>query len=485
LTVRPNLASKQPRVVEVCNDDSLCNCDKTGEINCDGQDLNTANINPAKDLNSVTTLSMKSNKITALKFGQILMGKGDRLTSLILSENLIKTIEDNAFSDMSLLQTLDLRNNKLTYLSESTFAGLSSLIDIWLDHNLITDLSDGKIFAGSPKLQYLSMDWTPLKSVDNQTFDGLSNLIELSIDHGELSMLPEGTFKSLSNLKTLSMRHNQFRVIPQEELVWLKQLEHLDLSGNPIVTITSNAFRFNGHLHELLMSNMPDLNYVEDCAFCNLHELSTLQITNSSKFVDIDPEAFGRDQMYFQSLITVDLVNNSLTELDEDLLPWENITGMIRLGGNRWKCGCEALWMTNTALKYDSLDPPICATPLKLKGRQITSLDKYEPGLCLVSRLSGRIRAARVFLIAAILIIIFGLITGTWYVVNNRRKNGLKIRNLFYKPQLPKYAYRNLAMGDEADEVVIVSNDGASILPKSTNRKSDLASRLANASHDE
>jgi hypothetical protein len=61
----------------------------------------------------------------------------------------------------------------------------------------------------------------------------------------------------------------------------------------------------------------------------------------------------------------------------------------------------------------------------------------------------------------------------------------LKIRNLFYKPQLPKYAYRNLAMGDEADEVVIVSNDGASILPKSTNRKSDLASRLANASHDE
>jgi Leucine-rich repeat (LRR) protein len=271
------------------------------------------------------------------------MGKGDRLTSLILSENLIKTIEDNAFSDMSLLQTLDLRNNKLTYLSESTFAGLSSLIDIWLDHNLITDLSDGKIFAGSPKLQYLSMDWTPLKSVDNQTFDGLSNLIELSIDHGELSMLPEGTFKSLSNLKTLSMRHNQFRVIPQEELVWLKQLEHLDLSGNPIVTITSNAFRFNGHLHELLMSNMPDLNYVEDCAFCNLHELSTLQITNSSKFVDIDPEAFGRDQMYFQSLITVDLVNNSLTELDEDLLPWENITGMIRLGGNRWKCMRSAL----------------------------------------------------------------------------------------------------------------------------------------------
>lgn len=471
---------KHPGYV-VCNG-KLCDCDKTGEVNCDNQALTRANLDPVVEAENVKLVSMKSNQITRIRKNEIMVGQGTRVIHLYLNDNLISQIDDSAFESMVSLETLDLSNNKLTALTTDTFNGSSTLVELWLKHNLIEDLSNVSAFAGLRKLRYLSLDWTPIKNVNNETFLGLENLVELSIDHAELSLLPTDTLKPMSRLETLSLRHNRFHVVPMEELRWLPQLKHLDLSGNPIVTINSNAFRHNSHLRTLNFINMPVLSYVEDCAFCNVHELRTLQMTNNSKLTDLDPEAFGRDTIYFRSIETIDLVNNSLTVLDEDLLHWGNITGVIRLAGNPWKCGCEVVWMTNAALKYDMADPPVCASPLRLKGKPIPNLNKYEPGLCLSTRLSGRIRAARVFLIAAVLIIIFGLVSSAWYLFNNRRKNGLKLRNMFYKPQLPKYAYRNLAMGEETDEVVF-SNDGASILPKS-NRKSDrdLASRLAEES---
>jgi len=266
-------------------------------------------------------------------------------------------------------------------------------------------------------------------------------------------------------------------VVP-DELHWLTQLRRLDLSGNPIVTITSNAFRHNSHLHNLAFHNMPNLSYVEDCAFCSLHELRTLEIVNCTSFNDFDPEAFGRDNMYFKNIETIDLANNSLTILEDDMLAWVNIS-VIRLGNNPWVCDCNAIWMINPALKYDKAEVPVCDSPVGLKGKKITELGNYEFGLCITARLTGRIRAARMFLIVAMLIIVCGIITTTWYFIVNRRRKGLKLRNLFYKPQLPKYAYRNLAMGEEPEpDPAIVSNDGASILPKN-NSKRDLASRLA------
>jgi Leucine-rich repeat (LRR) protein len=309
-------------------------------------------------------------------------------------------------------------------------------------------------------------------------------LIDLSIDHAELSNLPLDSFKSLSKLETLSMRHNRFKVIPLEEMRWLSQLRHIDLSGNPIVTINSNSFRHNSHLRIVTFRNMPSLAYVEDCAFCNIHELRTLEIANCSKLTDVDPEAFGRDNVYFKSIETIDLENNSLTTLDEDMLSWGNVS-VIRLGGNPWECDCELLWMMDPKMKIDQTFLPVCDSPSAYKGKPVSKVRQIDSTFCMLKRISARIRTARLFLIVAILIIVSGVITVSWYLINNRRRNGLKLRNLFYKPQLPKYAYRNLAMGDEVEQDLppgVVVNDGASIIPKNNKQNRDLASRLADES---
>jgi len=399
-------ASNHVPKIEVCHP-KPCNCDKGTEIDCDNKELGTVAITPLVESDRVTVLSMRANKITEIKRQQIMMGKTARLTRLTLSNNMINQIEDNAFESAPSLDYLDLKNNMITALTVRTFAGLPNLLDLHLDHNKIVNLTNS-VFAVTPKLRYLSIDWTPLKQVSNETFRNLGSLVELSIDHAELSFLPPDTMKYLSRLETLSLRHNRFLVVP-DELHWLTQLRRLDLSGNPIVTITSNAFRHNSHLHNLAFHNMPNLSYVEDCAFCSLHELRTLEIVNCTSFNDFDPEAFGRDKMYFKNIETIDLANNSLTILEDDMLAWVNIS-VIRLGNNPWVCDCNAIWMINPALKYDKAEVPVCDSPVGLKGKKITELGNYEFGLCITARLTGRIRAARMFLIVAMLIIVCGII---------------------------------------------------------------------------
>jgi len=462
---------------------SPCDCSKTGKINCDNQGFSTVSLAPNKiDPDSVIELSMRSNKITQLLQQEILLGKTARLTRLILTSNFIAHIQDGAFQNAIELKDLDLTKNKLTTLGTRTFEGLGNLVNLWLDHNLIDDLSNaGQVFSPLSKLRLLSMDNTPLKKISNETFIGLDSLIELSIDHAELSFLTVDSFKPLLRVETLSLRHNRFHVVPLEELVWLAQLKRLDLSGNPIKTISSNSFRHNSHLRSLSFYNMSELIVVEDCAFCNLHELRSLEIVNCSKFNDIDPDAFGRNNMYFQYLETIDLMNNSLNTLDEDMLPWENVSGMIRLSGNPFVCDCEIDWMMTPGLKFDKLQPPTCQSPTSLKDQPIPTLRDFDSLFCIMSRLKPRIRTARLFLMLAIVVIVAGILTATWYVFIHRR--GMKIRNLFYKPQLPKYAYRNLAMGDDAaepDSAATASNDGASIVPKEKGKPNrDLAARLA------
>jgi len=169
------------------------------------------------------------------------------------------------------------------------------------------------------------------------------------------------------------------------------------------------------------------------------------------------------------------------------MLGWENVS-LIRLSGNPWKCDCNLLWMVDKKMKIDPLQLPVCDSPSNYKDQTVTTLRQLDSTFCMLYRMSSRVRTARLFLIVAILIIVSAIITTTWYLINNRRKNGLKLRNLFYKPQLPKYAYRNLAMGDDVEQDSpsgIVINDDTAIVPKNNGNKKqnrDLASRLADDS---
>jgi len=141
------------------------------------------------------------------------------------------------------------------------------------------------------------------------------------------------------------------------------------------------------------------------------------------------------------------------------------------------------IMVVDVKMKIDPLELPVCDSPSNYKGQTVTQLRQLDSTFCMFHRMSSRVRTARLFLIVAVLIIVSAIITTTWYLINNRRKNGLKLRNLFYKPQLPKYAYRNLAMGDDVEQDSpsgVVINDDTAIIPKKQNR--DLASRLADDS---
>ncbi|XP_062593385.1 leucine-rich repeat-containing protein 4C-like [Saccostrea cucullata] len=73
---------------------------------------------------------------------------------LILYENKITTIQDNAFAGLYNLRKLWLYNNKITIIQTNAFNGLSNLQELYLFDNNITTLQDNA-FASLHNLRKL------------------------------------------------------------------------------------------------------------------------------------------------------------------------------------------------------------------------------------------------------------------------------------------------------------------------------------------
>ena len=100
----------------------------------------------------------------------------DGLTNLIdlrINNNLIEKVEDDSMLTVNNLQTIDLSFNRITSISKRTFNGLSRVIDINLNYNHITEI-DTEAFADLPNLINLSVDNNPVQ-ISNKIHDCTSN----------------------------------------------------------------------------------------------------------------------------------------------------------------------------------------------------------------------------------------------------------------------------------------------------------------------
>ena len=82
--------------------------------------------------------------------------------NLILKNNKISLIEENAFIGLKTLEVLDLGDNKLETLHQGTLFGLHSLRMIYLGQNLLTSLP-GDVFSHLPRPLQLDVAGNPLQ----------------------------------------------------------------------------------------------------------------------------------------------------------------------------------------------------------------------------------------------------------------------------------------------------------------------------------
>ncbi|XP_068590124.1 matrix-remodeling-associated protein 5-like [Cebidichthys violaceus] len=189
-----------------------CNCYQTNEVHCtfrslltipSGLPLHTRRINLG--FNSISRIHDSS--LAGLKKVELLM----------LHSNDLHHLPDAAFRDMKSLQILKLSYNKLREIASSlTFSGLTSLLRLYLDHNLLQHIHPRALLQLT-SLRLLRLQGNRLHQLHPHSLCTLSLL---------------NTYY-FSTLRHLDLSNNSLTTLPRETLATAPLLETLALQDNP------------------------------------------------------------------------------------------------------------------------------------------------------------------------------------------------------------------------------------------------------------
>ena len=102
---------------------------------------------------------------------------------------------------------LDLSGQNITALAAGDFAGLTALIELYLNNNKLTTLR-GDVFAGLTALTQLQLNNNELETLPKDVFTKLPLLKLLTLYDNDLDTLPDGVFEPLTALAYLGLYGN-------------------------------------------------------------------------------------------------------------------------------------------------------------------------------------------------------------------------------------------------------------------------------------
>ena len=110
------------------------------------------------------------------------------------------------------LRVLIMKNASITDLSSSYFTNLLMLNYLDLQGNFIHSLTSG-CFNGSISVLWLDLHGLMIQKIEPHAFEGLLFLHLLNLSYNKLAHLYDGRFKYLISLKVLDLRGNSFKNI--------------------------------------------------------------------------------------------------------------------------------------------------------------------------------------------------------------------------------------------------------------------------------
>ena len=127
---------------------------------------------------------------------------------------------------------LDLSSQSISVLAAGDFAGLTALMELYLDNNGLTTLPDD-VFAGLTELEILYLNNNGLTTLPDDVFEPLTALTDLYLNNNDLTSLPGGVFDRLTRLGFLTLYYNALETLPDEVFETLTALNFLYLGDNP------------------------------------------------------------------------------------------------------------------------------------------------------------------------------------------------------------------------------------------------------------
>ncbi|KAF7707088.1 reticulon-4 receptor-like 2b [Silurus meridionalis] len=176
-------------------------------------------------------------------------------------------------------QRVFLQNNRITELRSDSF-GFETQV-LWLYSNNISWIEAGA-FSNLRVLEELDLGDNPsLQQLDGGAFRGLERLQSLHMHRCGLTELPADVFSKLYSLQFLYLQENQLNHLPDGVFSDLVNLTHLFLHGNRLRTVSENAFRGLVNLDRLLLHENR-IRQVHRRAFRDLGRLTILYLFNNA-----------------------------------------------------------------------------------------------------------------------------------------------------------------------------------------------------------
>ncbi|XP_026788383.3 extracellular matrix protein 2 isoform X2 [Pangasianodon hypophthalmus] len=276
-------------------------------LNLQGNAITTI---PAEAFNGVLNLEwidFGKNKISSSGIDPQAFTKLKFLTRLYMDGNLLEHIPPRL---PHTLQELKLNENNLQEMDEDSFEGLSSLVTLEMEGNLLSEANvNPKFFAPLKQLTYLRMGRNHFRTIPQ----GLpASLQELHLENNLIEELPEGAFNQSKSLNVIVLRHNKIDETRIAPFAWInhRNLESIDLSHNNLHLVPS--FLPKSLVHLVLVGNQ--IERIPGYVFAHMEPgLEYLYLSyNKLDGEGVEPESFFGT---FNTMTELCLDHNQLTSI--------------------------------------------------------------------------------------------------------------------------------------------------------------------------
>uniref|UniRef100_A0A3B3VUH3 Toll-like receptor 13 n=1 Tax=Poecilia latipinna TaxID=48699 RepID=A0A3B3VUH3_9TELE len=295
-----------------------------------------------------------------LSFGQMAeLRKGsiqsiNRLQTLNVTNNRL-TIVPYDIRNLTFLEVLNMQNNTILTLSCEDFVNTTSLRELYLTGNRITDIKSCVIEKlPNLTLEILDVIQNPIKTLDVKKFQQLQSLKVLNVetqllnnlyvcndlqllDHLTIYLRPRENFKtSVSNYSEIHVNSHSLKNPPDGRTFKLTpELKSLTLTKTDLLIVKHKMFLPIPHLQSLDLSES-EIKSLDFLMLANLSALRYLKLTDSDLSV-VNETVF----QYLPSLTYLDLSNNPFTCecLNAGFIQWVKSNKQTQVfNGHQYEC---------------------------------------------------------------------------------------------------------------------------------------------------
>ena len=142
----------------------------------------------------------------------------DFTTDLLLNNNQISTIADDAFNGLGEVEILHLTGNRLREIRKGMWQGLKAVKRLYLSSNLISYLGD-EAFSTVPKLEGLWITSNNIRRLAPEMFKGMNSIKRLDFGNNKIETVEPKTFYSVpKSMQTLNLDYNNICTLPSDML---------------------------------------------------------------------------------------------------------------------------------------------------------------------------------------------------------------------------------------------------------------------------